>query len=554
MTKKVIPTYSANALTTTSTLASKDPVLTQQTVIELPKKSLSSSDTYTVHTRCLFDSLLTKFLPNVSLTISRKTGLITKVHHRSSLDPASCTHPVTPKDLDLTHLPCVIPGLVDLHTHIFLHSYASAASQVQEAQESPVERILRATNNLRTALKAGFTTYRELGTEGCFTADIDVRNAVNRGIIPGPRLFVVGEAIAATGEYAVRSENDASASVGSPYGGLGAGFSLATTNLGRISDQADGVDGVRAAVRRRLGTGADLVKVYADYRSRALRWPAANVVSRPDDPHRELQFPPTNQFVRNPSISPWTQEELSALVSQARQMGSTVAAHAVSARAASLAVTAGVTTIEHAWEDEDAESLWNAFSTPLPADQVLKQMAHRHTIWHPTLYIEENDLPPPLFDKACSRVRRAYDLGVHIGVGSDSGGVRHGLQAQEIELLVTKCHLPLEYVLRAATLGGWEGIWGREVHLTNGNEKDSVPVLGAVIGQADLVTEGGGGGGNHWTGEGIRRFGALREGWAADLVGLGADVREDLAAAFADVRIVVKDGKVVVADGAIVGW
>ena len=548
MTKKTIPIQSVNVSTTASTSALTDLAQTQRTVIEFPKKDSPLSETYTVHTSCIFDSLLKKFLPNVSLTISRKTGLITKVHHRPSLDPSSCPHPAASEDLDLTSLPLVIPGLVDLHTHIFLHPYASAASQVQETQESPVERILRATVNLRAALKAGFTTYRELGTEGCFTADIDVRNAVNRGIIPGPRLFVVGEAIAASGEYAVRSENDASASLGAPYGGLGAGFSLATTNLGRLSDQADGVDGVRTAVRRRLGTGADLVKVYADYRSRALRWPASNVVSRPNDPQREIQFPPTNQFVRNPSISPWTQEELSALVSQARAMGSTVAAHAVSARAASMAITAGVTTIEHAWEEEDAESVWNPFSTPLPTDHVLKQMAHRHTIWHPTLYILEGDLPPALFDIACSRVRRAYNLGVHIGVGSDTGGVRHGGQAREIELLVTKCHLPLEYALRAATLGGWEGIWGREVLLSNDKEPDSsVTVLGPIIGQADLHTEGG----NHWSGEEILRFGALREGWAADLVALGGDVREDLAA-IGDVIIVIKDGKVVVANGGIV--
>jgi imidazolonepropionase-like amidohydrolase len=111
--------------------------------------------------------------------------------------------------------------------------------------ESLVERVIRATNHCRTTLLAGYTTYRDLGTEGLSDADTNVRDSINQGLMPGPRLFVATEAIASSGGV----------------------------RMPPIADVADGIDGVRAAVRRRIGAGADVVKVYADYRKRTLWFP-----------------------------------------------------------------------------------------------------------------------------------------------------------------------------------------------------------------------------------------------------------------------------------------
>ena len=190
-------------------------------------------DTYTVHTSQIFEPLSKTFIPNVSITVSRETGLITYVEHRSSPSISNTPLPSS-HDLDLRHLPLILPGLTDAHTHIFLHAYSEAPSRTQELAESPVERILRASNHCRAALDAGFTTYRDLGTEGIGDADTHVRNAVNRGLIPGPRLFVATEPIASSGGYAVRTESDATASLGSPYGAGAGPFSLGlVTNRSR---------------------------------------------------------------------------------------------------------------------------------------------------------------------------------------------------------------------------------------------------------------------------------------------------------------------------------
>jgi len=158
--------------------------------------------------------------------------------------------------------------------------------------ESIVERTVRATNHARAALLAGYTTYRDLGTESIGNADANLRDCINRGLIPGPRLFVATEALASSGSYELRIENR--------LGGL--------LSVPRACDPADGPDGVRAAVRRRVGDGADLIKFYADYRRKVMRFPTTQG-SRP------VRFAPER---RNPAVPLYTQAEMDAIVDEAR--------------------------------------------------------------------------------------------------------------------------------------------------------------------------------------------------------------------------------------------
>lgn len=178
-------------------------------IIEIPLSTSKPKDGYTIHTSLLFDSKAKAFKENISLTINKTSGLITSFETR---DPTTTSLNLFPTDLDLRGL-TVLPGLVDSHTHIFLHSYSETSSLNQARDESLPERILRASSHLRAALKAGYTTYRDLGTEGLGSLDVGVRDAVNRGIVVGPRMFVATEALASEGGYGLRIEGGSQGTV-----------------------------------------------------------------------------------------------------------------------------------------------------------------------------------------------------------------------------------------------------------------------------------------------------------------------------------------------------
>lgn len=251
-------------------------------------------DTLTIYTDCLFDPKKKAFVKDTSIEVSPKTGLITKVYQRKDALPTS----IDELDIDLRGK-CVLPGFVDAHTHILLHAYSEASSLNQMRDESIVERVIRATNHCRTALLAGYTTYRDLGTEGAGDADVHIRDAINRGIIPGPRIFCATECLASSGGYEIRHENK--------MGGV---------EVPRISDPCDGPVGCRAGVRRRLGAGADVIKFYADYRKRALRFPESAWPGCPG-----IVFPPEQDVLhggRNPNLLLFGQDEMDAMVAEAR--------------------------------------------------------------------------------------------------------------------------------------------------------------------------------------------------------------------------------------------
>lgn len=433
------------------------------------------SSCFAVHTDCLFDSKTKKFVKDTSIVVNPETGLIDKVYQRKDALPNEIKDP----DIDLRGT-CVLPGFVDAHTHILLHPYTETPSLNQMRDESLVERVIRATNHCRAALLAGYTTYRDLGTESAQDADVHIRNAVNRGIIPGPRIYCVTECLASSGGYEIRHEN--------AIGGV---------EVPRICDPCDGPVGCRAAVRRRLGAGADVVKFYADYRKRQLRFPSSTWKGCPG-----IMFPPEQQGLqgqRNPNLLLFNQDEMDAIVAEATTARAPVAAHASSAEAVEMAAKAGVVTVEHGFES-------------MKGTNAMQAMRDNKTIFVPTLAVLEAEAGGQDIKPVLDQVKEAFDKGIKLACGGDTGAFAHGDNAREMELML-QAGVPLEEVLTAATLHGWEACGG------------------------------------DWCG---RKFGWIEEGCAADLVALEGDVREDIGA-LRKVDFVMKDSRVWKRDGKAIG-
>jgi imidazolonepropionase-like amidohydrolase len=207
--------------------------------------------------------------------------------------------PAGAKVIDLPNT-TLMPGLIEAHSHILLHPYSETVWNDQVAREALSLRVARATNHLRSELMAGFTTLRDLGTEGAGYADVGLKQAVNQGIIPGPRLLVTTRAIVATGTYGPK------------------GYAP-EWNVPQGAEEADGVDNLTRIVRDQIGKGADWIKVYADY-----RWGAGGAAH-----------------------ATFTLEELKLAVEVAKSAGIPVAAHSTSAEGSRRAILAGVETIEH---------------------------------------------------------------------------------------------------------------------------------------------------------------------------------------------------------------
>jgi len=207
-----------------------------------------------------------------------------------------------PADAKVIDLPgmTLMPGLIDAHSHILLHPYGETVWNDQVAREALSLRVARATNHLRNTLMAGFTTLRDLGTEGAGYADVGLKQAVNQGIIPGPRLFVATRAIVATGSYGPK------------------GFAP-EWNVPQGAEEASGADELTRVVRDQIGRGADWVKLYADY-----RWGAGGGAH-----------------------ATFTLEEMKLAVEVAHSAGIPVSAHSTSTEGARRAILAGVDTIEH---------------------------------------------------------------------------------------------------------------------------------------------------------------------------------------------------------------
>ncbi len=196
----------------------------------------------------------------------------------------------------------LLPGLIEGHSHLLLHPYNETPWDDQVLHESEALRVARAVNHARATLMAGFTTVRDLGTEGAGYADVGLKQAINQGIIPGPRMQVVTRAIVVTGQYAPKN-------FASEY----------MDDIPQGAQEADGIDGFAHVVRDQIKHGADWIKIYADYR-----------------------WGPNGETMPGP-----TQEEFNMAVNVAKSSGRSVAAHATTAEGMRRAILAGVATVEH---------------------------------------------------------------------------------------------------------------------------------------------------------------------------------------------------------------
>lgn len=304
-----------------------------------------------------------------------------------------------PKNAKTIALPgmTLLPGLIDAHSHLLLHPYDETTWDDQVLKESLGERICRATNHAKADLMSGFTTLRDLGTEGAGYADVGIKRAIEKKIIPGPRLLVTTRAIVATGSYAPR--------------GFAPEF-----RIPQGAEEADG-EALRRVVRGQIRAGADWIKVYADF---------------PYSPNKGAK--PT-----------FSLDELKLIVETARSADVPVVAHATSKEGMRRAALAGVATIEHG-DEGDIE--------------VFRLMAKNGVGYCPTLaaaeaYARYAGWRPEMPEPKDVRTKResfkaALEAGVTIVNGSDIGVFSHGDGARELELLVDFGMTPVQAV-KAAT-------------------------------------------------------------------------------------------------------
>jgi imidazolonepropionase-like amidohydrolase len=293
------------------------------------------------------------------------------------------------------------PGLIEGHSHIFLHPYNETKWDDQVLHEALALRTARAVVHVRKTLMAGFTTERDLGTEGAGYADVGIKQAINLGIIPGPRMLVATKANVARGAYGPK------------------GFEPGV-KIPQGAEEVNGADEMRAAARDQIAAGADVIKMYADYHY------------LPGEPSR-------------PTL---TEEEMAAGVQVAHDAGRIAAAHATTAEGMRRAILAGVDTVEHGYG-----------GTP----EIFKMMHDRGTGYCPTLGASEayaqyfqgwnGKEPAP---ESVQENRRAFQMamkaGVRICMGGDVGVFAHGKNWLEMEAM-QRGGMPAAEVMIAATSG-----------------------------------------------------------------------------------------------------
>ena len=293
----------------------------------------------------------------------------------------------------------LLPGLIEGHAHLFLHPYNETPWDEQVLKESRAERTARAVNNAKATLLAGFTTLRDLGTEGAMYDDAGLKTAIEKGVIPGPRMIIATRAIVAKGTYGPNPEN-------------------ADADCIKGAEEVTGMESMASAVRTQIGKGADLIKIYADYR----------------------------YGVNKEAVPTFTEAEIKYMVDIAASSGRKVVAHAATPEGMRRAIMAGVSTIEHG--DNGTAEIFRLMKTKgvalcptLAAGDAVSQ----YKGWKKGLEAE-----PERISNKRKTFAMALDAGVTICMGGDVGVFKHGDNAREMEMMVDYGMKPID-VLRSAT-------------------------------------------------------------------------------------------------------
>jgi imidazolonepropionase-like amidohydrolase len=349
----------------------------------------------------------------------------------------SVEHPRGAKVIDLGDA-TLLPGLIDVHIHLFLHP---GAEDLQTVVESVPWRTIIAVQAAKADLMAGFTAERDMGTEGAGSADTAIRNAINQGLIPGPRLRVSGNAIDILGGHEDANKYNPAQHVLSN------------------ADYANTADELVAVMREQHKQGSDFAKIYET------------------GPDRIVDGALRTSFQ-------YTEAQLAAAVAEAQRLGATVAVHAMGEPGALYAAQAGVSTIDHATQlsDETMRLMREKHIPAVPTFAIFDYFAHHRESQ------DQAATQAALLDYKISEFKKQVAAGIPFAVGSDVGPFPHGTQAVEMELMVRYGLKPLAVLqadlLEGARVLGWQGQIGElkpgyyaDIVAVPGNPLDDITAL-----------------------------------------------------------------------------